>query len=320
MSNNSLKKLEKKGEDMIKIILLIGFLGAGKTTLLTSLLDSYKERRIGVIVNDFGELNIDAKLLKREGIEMAELSNGSIFCACIKDKFVDSLIELSHMPFEYLFIEASGLADPANMGEILVGISHKTKNKYILEGSVCVVDACSFVELSDILPALENQVAYANAVLINKVDLVSEEKLKEVEDAVLNINPGTSIYKTSYCKTDMQKVIADFPVLEKESSESTNTWESRPVAYIAKAAEAVPYEGLQSFLEQVAPDSFRMKGFAVTDRGAVQISCVGTNINITPWEDPVSQTEFVIISAVGLKIMSSIVAASKAHVEGKLKV
>jgi G3E family GTPase len=305
---------------MIKIILLIGFLGAGKTTLLTSLLDSYKKRKIGVIVNEFGEINIDAKLLKREGIEMAELSNGSIFCACIKDKFVESLIELSHTDFEYLFIEASGLADPANMGEILSGISHKTKNKYFLEGAVCVVDACSFIELSDVLPALENQVAYANAVLINKVDLVSEERLQEVEEAILSVNPKASIYKTTYCKTDMEKVVSEFSVLEKESSASTNTWESRPVVYVPSTTEIISYEALQGFLTAVAPESYRIKGFALTDRGMVQISCVGVNINITPWEDPIPKTEIVVISAVGVKIMSTIIAASKAHTEGKLKV
>ena len=86
------------------------------------LLDAYSDRKIGVIINEFGEINIDAKLVSRDGIEMAELSNGSIFCACIKDKFVDGLIAMSRTDIEYLFIEASGLADPSNMGEIVEGI------------------------------------------------------------------------------------------------------------------------------------------------------------------------------------------------------
>ncbi|MCL2337534.1 MAG: GTP-binding protein, partial [Firmicutes bacterium] len=173
---------------MTRVILLIGFLGAGKTTLLTSLLESYSDHKIGVVVNEFGEVNVDAKLIKKDGIEMAELSNGSVFCACIKDKFVDSLIELSLRGLEYLFIEASGLADPANMGEILAGIAHKTLSEYVLEGAICVVDACTFVELSELLPALENQVAYANAVIINKIDLASEEDIRDTEQAILSMN------------------------------------------------------------------------------------------------------------------------------------
>ena len=305
---------------MIRIILLIGFLGAGKTTLLTSLIESFKDRRIGIVVNEFGEINIDAKFLKKEGIEIAELTNGSIFCACIKDKFVESLIELSHTPFEYLFIEASGFADPANMGEIMDGISPKTKHKYEIAASVCVVDACRFIELSDILPALENQVAYADAVLINKSDLVSEERLSEVEEAVLKINPSASVYKTSYCKIDMQEVIAGVSVLEKESAASMNTWDTRPATYIARTSESIDSGDLHGFLAAVAPDSYRIKGFAFTEKGAVQVSCVGTSINVTPWDHPIDGTEIVIISAVGLKIMSVILKASKEHVQGKLKI
>lgn len=114
---------------MVQIVLLTGFLGAGKTTLMQRLLDTYAGRKIGVIINEFGEINIDAKLVSRDGIEMAELSNGSIFCACIKDKFVDGLIAMSKTDIEYLFIEASGLADPSNMGEIVSGIRRETDDQ-----------------------------------------------------------------------------------------------------------------------------------------------------------------------------------------------
>ena len=88
---------------MIQLVLLTGFLGAGKTTLMTSILEAYQDKKIGVIINEFGKINIDARLIEKDGIEMAELTNGSIFCACIKDKFVDSLIALSHTDIEYLF-------------------------------------------------------------------------------------------------------------------------------------------------------------------------------------------------------------------------
>jgi G3E family GTPase len=305
---------------MTKVVLLIGFLGAGKTTLLTSLLESYSEHKIGVVVNEFGEVNVDAKLIKTDGIEMAELSNGSVFCACIKDKFVDSLIELSLRALEYLFIEASGLADPANMGEILAGIAHKTLSEYVLEGAICVVDACSFVELSELLPSLENQVAYANAVIINKIDLASQEDIRDTEQAILSINPKVVIYKTSYCKVDVKEVIAGFTSIEKASSESTNTWDSRPGVMIVRATEKVPHEALEAFLQQIAPDSYRIKGFALTEQGTVQVSCVGKVINITPWHEPIDGTEIVVISAVGMKIMSLVIAASKAHTQGKFKV
>ena len=120
---------------MIHLVVLTGFLGAGKTTLMQRTLDAFSDEKTGVIINEFGNENIDSVLLKREGLEISELSNGSIFCACIRDKFVDSLIEMSHMDIDYLFIEASGLADPSNMETILTGIAHKTRAGYNYHGT-----------------------------------------------------------------------------------------------------------------------------------------------------------------------------------------
>jgi len=121
--------MEIRGRNMIKLVLLTGFLGTGKTTLMKSILDTYKDK-VGVIVNEFGEVNIDAALIKKDGIKMTELTNGSIFCACIKENFISGLIEMSAIDIEYLFIGASGLADPANMTQILNSIELRTKNKY----------------------------------------------------------------------------------------------------------------------------------------------------------------------------------------------
>ena len=80
---------------MIKLIMLTGFLGSGKTTLLQKLIDEYAGSRTGILINEFGAVSVDSDIIRRDGLQMTELSNGSIFCACIKDKFVDALIELS---------------------------------------------------------------------------------------------------------------------------------------------------------------------------------------------------------------------------------
>ena len=166
---------------MTSLILLTGFLGAGKTTLMKRLLDCYREKRIGVIINEFGSINIDARLVETDGVQMAELSNGSIFCACIKDRFVDSLIDMAARNLEYLFIEASGLADPASMEIILAGISHLTDNKLLYRGSICIADAENYRNLADLLPAIRSQTEYADAVILNKTDLIDCDDLEKVE-------------------------------------------------------------------------------------------------------------------------------------------
>lgn len=304
---------------MIRIFLLTGFLGAGKTTLMQSLLEGYKNHRIGVVVNEFGEVNIDAKLIRSEGMEMAELSNGSIFCACIKDKFVDSLIELSHKDLEYLFIEASGLADPANMGMILDGIAHKTLNKYELLASLCVVDAVHFVDLVELLPALSNQVEFANAVIINKSDLVGQEELVEITARIDELNPGVGVFVTSYCKIDIDAVVAQLKREAAPAKDTSNTYESRPSTFVLRAEGELPREGLEAFLREIAASSYRIKGFVKTAQGDVEVSAVFEEMQINLWAEPISKTELVVISAVGMKMLSMIVAASNKHLEGRLK-
>lgn len=304
---------------MANIILLTGFLGAGKTTLLQALIDSYKEKKIGLVVNEFGEVNVDAQLVRKDGVEMAELSNGSIFCACIKDKFVDSLIKLSERDLEYLFIEASGLADPANMGQLLDGIRHKLASPYVLSGNICIVDALHFPDLVELLPALERQVEYANAIVINKADLADPETIREVTAKIREINGDAKVYVTSYCKIDIQDVAGGFAESAKESKETTNTYESRPNAFVLRAGGPVSYDGIQAFLEKIAPQCYRIKGFVKTDRGDIEVSAVMEGIQMHKWDQEIETTELVAISSVGIKLLSTLVAASKEFLDGGLK-
>jgi len=304
---------------MIQIYLLTGFLGAGKTTLLQSLLNSYGDKKIGVVVNEFGEINVDSRLIQKDGITMAELSKGSIFCACIKDKFVDSLIEMSAQNIEFLFIEASGLADPANMENILEGIRPYTAGEYLLRGSICVVDGKNFLDMVDMLPALENQVAYANAIILNKVDLIDTEKEQKIRKYINKTNPDVGVYLATYCNVDIRRIADNFSVSFKESGDSTNTYESRPNSFILQATTQLKYEELEKFLKEIAPNSFRIKGFADTDRGPLEISAVGKDISLKSWKQSINKSEIVVISSVGIKMLSNILTASKKYSGGMLE-
>lgn len=302
---------------MIQIVLLSGFLGAGKTTLMQRLLDTYKDHKIGVIINEFGEINIDAKLVSRDGIDIAELSNGSIFCACIKDKFVDGLIAMAKTDIEYLFIEASGLADPSNMGDIVSGIKKDTGDNLLIKGSICVADGVSFLELADVLPALERQVKHANAVIVNKMDLIDDETFKEISQKVAEINSAVKIYAATHCNVDIKNIVDHFAPAVAGSEETTNTYESRPTTFIVRADEPVEKEKLIAFIESIADSSYRIKGFAKTiEEGTVEVSGVVNNLIITPWETE-ENTEIVVISSVGIKMLSLITANAEKILEGR---
>ena len=304
---------------MIQIVLLSGFLGAGKTTLMQRLLDTYKDHKIGVIINEFGEINIDAKLVSREGIDIAELSNGSIFCACIKDKFVDGLIAMSKTDIEYLFIEASGLADPSNMGDIVAGIRKETDDNLMIRGAICIADGLSFLELVEMLPALERQVKHANAVIVNKMDLIDEETFKEISEKIAEINPAVKIYAATHCDVDIKSIVEHFSPNTASREETTNTYETRPTTFIVRCDEPIEKEKLIEFIRSISDSSYRIKGFARTDEGTVEVSGVVNNLIVTPWDGD-EETEIVVISSVGIRMMSLITENSKRIAEGRFYV
>ena len=302
---------------MIQIVLLSGFLGAGKTTLMQRLLDAYRGHKIGVIINEFGKINIDAKLVRRDGIDMAELSNGSIFCACIKDKFVDGLIAMSKTDIEYLFIEASGLADPSNMGDIVSGIKKDTDDNLRIKGAVCVTDGVSFLDLVEVLPALERQVKHASAVIVNKMDLIDDKTFKDISEKVSQINPAVKIYAATHCDVDIKAIADHFAPAQAASEDTTNTYESRPSTFIVRADEPVEKEKLEAFIGSISDSSYRIKGFAKTiEEGTVEVSGVVNNLIITPWHTE-ENTEIVVISSVGIKMLSLITESSKRILEGR---
>lgn len=304
---------------MIKLVMLTGFLGAGKTTLLTQVLDAYTDQKVGVIVNDFGELNIDAQTIGSDGIEMAELSNGSIFCACIKDKFVDSLIEMSYKDITYLFIEASGLADPANMAQILEGIQRKIKQSYDYRGSICIVDGDTFEDLYEVLPAITSQLEFCSVAMINKADLICEMQLKNILQRIHQINPAAETMITSYCQVDIKSLVDRIEQNPKASRDSSNTEASKPATFVVKGGEPVTAEQLHAFIDAMMPYAYRIKGFAITDRGVLKVDTVGSQKSLVPWKEAVRRTELLIISKVGFKMISYITKALNENVKGLLR-
>jgi G3E family GTPase len=289
---------------MTKIILITGFLGSGKTTFMKSLLDAYQDNKVGVIVNEFGDTNVDALTLEKEGIIIEELANGSIFCACIKDNFLQSLILLSQRDLEYVFIEASGLSDPSNISQILDTIKPRTVKPYFYKGSICIVDADSFLDLFDTLLAFERQIQYSGAVIINKADLVDQERIDETIEQIRLVNNNIPIYVTSYCVVDIPKLVESLTDSDELPKESSNTIDSRPQTFTLKSNTTLSYDNLVKFLNAISASTFRIKGFLETDQGQVLVDAVGENIDIKPWDKKVDEHELVVISSVGIKIIS----------------
>ena len=283
---------------MSKLVLLTGFLGAGKTTFLNHVLQEFSQEKIGLIVNEFSGTGVDGALIRHDipGASMIELNNGSIFCACIKDSFVDSLIDLAGRNLDYVFVEASGLADPSSISSILDQIDYC--------GAICLVDALYFPKYLKLLLALRRQVEYSRAVIVNKADLVTEEQLAQVEQSIREINPKAALYRTTYASVSLREILSSGPQEETAPQESSNTESSRPVTITLSTQEAVTPQALRQFLEEIAPSTYRVKGFCRTTEGTKNVSMVGTVCQMEDWGDALGETQLVIISNVGVRIFS----------------
>jgi G3E family GTPase len=195
-------------KNMIPFYLVTGFLGSGKTTFLKEVLAGYSSgKRIAVIQNEFAPTGVDGIELKMTGtgFRLVEINNGSVFCVCLMATFVESLQNLieEYKP-EMIFLEASGLADPVNIIELLgrEGLNGRVGLAHI----ITIVDAPHFEKGRKTLPRFRHQIMIADTVLINKSDVFEGSKAL-LYDQIRSMNPFAGIIETSYCKADLKGLI-----------------------------------------------------------------------------------------------------------------
>ncbi|MDL2253156.1 GTP-binding protein [Ruminococcaceae bacterium OttesenSCG-928-I18] len=247
-------------EKPIRLYLISGFLGAGKTTFLRSLLKTFQGLRLGVLVNEFGSVGIDGTLVHSEGIKLVEINNGSIFCACIKDGFIRTLKAFSQQPIDALLIESSGMADPAGMQKILQGMAPYLDRPYEYMGSICLVDCTTFVEYVDVLMPVQNQVASADLIIVNKTDLVGEDRLAEVQRFVRLLNDKAPVYNTIYSQIPM--VLLENQLKNHGTvGQGSNTPYNRPSTYTLLSDAGLSGEKVRQFCAALAEKVLRFKGF-----------------------------------------------------------
>jgi G3E family GTPase len=175
---------------MIPITILTGFLGAGKTTILKQILEKNKDKKIGLIINEFGEVGIDGQIVQDSGQEIIELSNGCMCCIVRSDlyKTVEDLISKKNL--DYIIIEASGLAEAKPIADTF--IMNNLGGKVTLDSVVCVVDTQNFLITQDQFKVASEQLKYCDIVVLNKLSdqNLDSEILDKIKTSVLAINPS----------------------------------------------------------------------------------------------------------------------------------
>ncbi len=216
----------------IPVLLLTGYLGSGKTTLLNRILQNKKGIKFAVIVNDIGEVNIDADLIEKGGVvgqkddSLVALQNGCI-CCTLKMDLVEQLRDITKMHrFDYIVIEASGICEPGPIAQTICSIPslgpEYVKDGYLqLDCIVTVVDALRMrdefeggndllrqnIDEEDIENLVIQQIEFCNIILLNKASEVSKEELGKVKEIIRTIQPKAEIIECDYGNVDLERII-----------------------------------------------------------------------------------------------------------------
>ncbi|MBE9212949.1 GTP-binding protein [Plectonema cf. radiosum LEGE 06105] len=188
------------------VTIITGFLGSGKTTLLNQILQNKEDLKVAVLVNEFGDINIDSQLLVSTDDDMMELSNGCI-CCTVNDGLVDAVYRILERDdrVDYMVIETTGVADPLPI--VLTFLGTELRDFTNIDSILTLVDAEAFDSEHFQSEAALKQITYGDIILLNKTDLVGEEKLSELEDFIHDNKVGAKIIRTSYGKVALPLIL-----------------------------------------------------------------------------------------------------------------
>ncbi|GAB4208643.1 MAG: GTP-binding protein [Coleofasciculaceae cyanobacterium] len=202
-SATAMPEIPKQG---MPVTIITGFLGSGKTTLLNQILQNKQDLKVAVLVNEFGDINIDSQLLVSLDEDMVELSNGCI-CCTINDGLIDAVYRVLEREdrIDYLVVETTGIADPLPIA--LTFLNGELRNLTRLDSILTLVDSETFAPNHFDSEAAFRQIAYGDIILLNKTDLVEPEQVAYIEDYIRTVKQGARILQCQYGEVPLPLIL-----------------------------------------------------------------------------------------------------------------
>ena len=298
----------------IPVTVITGFLGSGKTTLLNHVLSQQHGRKVAVIVNEFGEINIDGQLVvKGDNEELIEFNNGCL-CCTVRGDLVETINKLLERDdaLEAILIETTGLADPAPVASTFFvgdGIREGTR----LDAFVTVVDAVNIEKNLEQSHEAQEQLAFADIILVNKSDLVSEEAMTHIGQLIRRLNPLARMHITTQCLIGLEEILntnafqlqAKLQVDPTFLEDLTHEHDAAVTSIVLRESKPVDMNRFMAWitplLEEQGDAVFRTKGVfnakGFNQRVVFQsVRMLTTMSRFTDWESDIKRgTEYVVI-------------------------
>ena len=261
---------------MIPYVVIGGYLGAGKTTLLNRLLTRATDRRIGLLINDFGEINIDAALIESATDQQINLTNGCICCS-LADGFTEALDQLTAVEpaLDLIVVEASGVADVGLLAQYGHGIALN------LQGAVVLADAETILERANdryVSRTVRRQLAAADLIVLTRCDLVSSARQLDVKDWLAAHNPNTPVVEST--EADVALLFDEISP-GQHAADSESGHERYATCSIVRESPVTPAQ-LEKFVAALGDDVIRAKGVApLTGGGSAVVHVVGQRREVT---------------------------------------
>jgi G3E family GTPase len=288
------KEAKVHENEPLEIVLIGGFLGSGKTTLLKQLLDWEIARGVKpvVIMNEFGQLDIDSQLIDSGQVEIRRLSGGCI-CCDMRLALTNTLQELAERsPGSHVYLETTGVADPAGVLEAIAPVAKE--GKVVIKKVLLVYDASLADALEEDQYTAQRQLLMADAILMNRCDTVSPEEVEAAVSQATAIKPGVPLFRTVYCDTDPEVVLAGESSAEYPSETPSSTDNYRSLAFVVD--KPLRRECFEGWLSDLPDEVLRVKGFVrlAGEDGLFEVQGVRRQRTLVPFESLARQRSVLV--------------------------